>query len=336
MAHAGRIWGRWALGTVCAVVAVILAVLSPDQAVRSSVKGRLRTLDSRYLGGQIRRFYHRSQLTAPGGAPPTPSREGYSWLGDEPFLAVAHAMGPTFHAGPNSVPTFLRGLGLGFRLFEVDLARTVDGRVVCYHGNDATAELRSLTHAAYMDSMHARGIEPCGLADLVGLARQHHGVRFILDAKNDVEGIYSELSAVATAAGIGGAFIPQVYEFSQLAALRRRATLAGEIFTSYRSVLTTEEIFAGARRQGVGVVALTVERFAALNGRLPSDLIVLVHSVEDPARAAEMRLAGARGIYTSYVAPNTVPELFARWTDGCQPPSRFACAPRMLQTTPTR
>ena len=63
------------------------------------------------------------------------------------------------------------------------------------------------------------------------------------------------------------------------------------------------------------MVTLTLERFRDLRGEVPEELIVLVHTVNDPSLADELRRQGARGIYTSYLTPQTVPELFTRSSD---------------------
>jgi hypothetical protein len=125
----------------------------------------------------------------------------------------------------------------------------------------------------------------------------------------------------------GQSFIPQIYFFEQLEALRREPFFAGEIFTSYRSALTNDQILLGARRLGVRVVTLTLARFAELRGHVPEDVYIFTHPVDDPFLAADIRQAGAHGIYTSYVSPKTVPEVFMPWTSTCQPPIRFKCDP---------
>lgn len=315
----------WAGALVGACALAGWAVMLPDPAVRSSLKVRARALDEGYLGGTLRRLYHRGQVSSiPRTMRPAP--EGaYSWLGTAPFLPVAHALGPYLFAGPNSVPTFRRGLEMGFRLFEVDLALTTDGRLICYHGSDATRELSRLTYPAYLDTMRVRGVEPCRFEELITLAREHPEVRFVLDVKNHFDQVYATVRAEAVRAGVGRSFIPQLYEFSQLDAFRREPVLAGEIFTSYKSVLTNEEIFAAARRLGVRAVTLTLERFYALGDRVPTDLAVMTHAVDDPGIAVEIRRLGARGIYTSYLAPGTVPELYRSWSASCGPATLLSC-----------
>jgi len=214
---------------------------------------------------------------------------------------------------------------MGFRVFEVDLALTSDGHIVCYHGNDNEAELSTLTYDGYLDTVRTRGLQPCQLVDLLEVARRHPGVHFILDVKNRFEETYKILRKEIRDASLARAFIPQVYSFEEVAPFRRDPFFAGEIFTSYRSSLTTEQMFRRADRLGIRVVTLTLHRFMELRGQLPSNLHVFTHPVDDPLLAALVRKAGARGIYTSYLTPKTLPELFAHWSAGCQPPEEMHC-----------
>jgi hypothetical protein len=71
-----------------------------------------------------------------------------------------------------------------------------------------------------------------------------------------------------------------------------------------------DDILAFARAAGVAVVTLPAERLERWRGTLPAEPKVLVHPVNDPYRAARLRERGVDGVYTSYLAPATVPALY--------------------------
>lgn len=293
-----------------ATVALVIALaVGTDPQVRAAVRERVAVLDARFAGGAMRRLYHGRLIDATVSAV-SPARPGaYEWLGPEPFLPIAHALGPSLRTGPNTLATFERGLGLGFRVFEVDLVLTADGHLVCYHGGDGE-DLDRLTVEAYRAQVRRAGTEPCEFGDLVQVARQRPDIRIVLDVKNRLDDVYRMARELIADTALGPSFIPQVYDFRELEGLRRNPFFAGEIFTSYRSGMSTRRILQTARRLGVRAVTLTLPRFREVAGRLPPDLAVFTHPVDDPLLAAKLRRAGARGVYTSYLTPRTVADVF--------------------------
>jgi len=325
-----RAWGRRARVPVFFAGAVLGALivggsLLLDPGVFDAARSLGIRIDARHFDGRVRRWYHGESL-------PVALQEGeeqadpraYDWLGGERFLPIAHGLGPQLFAGEDSLTTLTQGLEMGFRVFEVDLTLTRDGELVCYHGQ-SDEDLDTLTSERYLASVKQRGMEPCRFADLLRVAGEHPSLRFVLDVKNGFEKAYTLARDAARRAGVGRSFVPQVYRFEQVAIVRKDGVFAGEIFTSYRSALTTRQIFDAARRSGTRVVTLTTRRFQELEGGVPADLHALVHPVNDPFQAMDIRQKGGRGIYSSYLTPRTVPELFRELSEDCQPPRRFAC-----------
>jgi hypothetical protein len=64
-----------------------------------------------------------------------------------------------------------------------------------------------------------------------------------------------------------------------------------------------------ARRLGIRTVTLTLGRFEEIENRIPRDLFIMIHPVNDPLLAAKIKQLGGRGIYTSYITPQTFPNL---------------------------
>lgn len=275
-----------------------LLVLRPGagEAPRRWVKA----VDRNVLGGALHR-----RLT---GDPPTseehldvapPAAGAYEWARSRPFLAIGHRLGPSAGSGPNTLLTYRRGRDLGFRIFEVDLTLTTDGRLACYHGGSGTVR-DTLTWEGY----RMRAAEgTCRFGDLVEAARADADVRFVLDVKNRFDEAYDRIRREIGEDGPGSSFIPQIYHFGQARRFREDPFFAGILFTTYRSALPLAETFAYARRTGIEVVTVSVDGLAEWDGPLPERPLVLVHPVNDAALALRLRTRGVDGIYTGYLAP---------------------------------
>jgi hypothetical protein len=122
------------------------------------------TLDMEWLNGTLGSLYSREAI--PTEVPP-PDPDSYAWLDSRQFLAIAHGLGPQLWAGANSPETFAEGRRRGFRIFEVDVALTSDGKLVCFHGT-SEKQLSSLTEAQISQR---------------GKASRHHPTRILAISK---------------------------------------------------------------------------------------------------------------------------------------------------------
>jgi len=271
-------------------------------------------LDADVFGNRVALLYYGERNL--DFAPP-PDAAAYSWATRGLFLPIAHGLGPQLFAGPNQVVTLEEGRRRGFLIFEVDLAASTDDHLVCFH-EIGGQDLDKMSHAEYLQILNQEGLSPCEFRDLVQIAARDPGIRFVLDVRNKFDRAYQLARSEIGDAALGKSFIPQIYHFDQLAQFRSDHFFAGEIFTSYRSHLKTEEIIASAPRLHIQVVTLTRPRVAELKSIPPTPLL-MTHPVDDAFDAAKLRAAGIRGIYTSYLSPLTTPEVFKPWDEGCLP-----------------
>jgi len=278
--------------------------------VRISVKKRLVYLDARYLNSSLRLLYHGQGLPVLPEGVPEPAAGQYAWLGSGELIPIAHGLGPQLYNGPNTRATMIEGLRLGFKIFEVDLALTADGYLICYHGAEGE-DLDKLTFAQYLEKMHQINREPYIFSNLVKMVRQLPGIKIVLDVKNRFDDAYKVARHEIGDRALGKSFIPQIYYFEQIYAFRQDQFYSGEIYTSYRSALTTEQIFNYARKLKIRAVTLTLDRFDEITDRVPSDLVVMVHPVNDPYVVQKIKQLGGRGIYTSYLPPHALSQIFA-------------------------
>lgn len=299
----------WGLGCM-----TVLGVNGP-----MSITDVAKRIDAHLLGGRLLELYGHEVLPKDV---PAPGSDAYGWLGDEPMLAIAHGLGPQLLAGANTKRAFDEARGQGFRIFEMDLAVTSDGRLICYHGDARPDSLAQLTWPRYQQLMAENGVEPLDFAEVVEWARRDPHIYFVLDVKNRFDDAYRMIRAAIGSPSLGRAFIPQIYFFSELPQFRNRRFFAGEIFTGYRTRLTVPAILRTAKRLHIEVVALTRDQVASLK-TIPPGITVLTYPIEDAYEAARLREKGIRGIYTSYLSPHHTPEIYAPWPDNCIPGRRW-------------
>jgi hypothetical protein len=172
-------------------------------------------------------------------------------------------LGPQLFAGANQINTLQEGKNRGFRVFEVDLAVSLDDHLICFHGG-SEAELDRMTYANYLEIAPRQHLEPCEFRDLVQVASRDPGIRIVLDVKNRFDRAYQIARMEIGSPALGKSFIPQIYHFDQLRPFRADHFFAGEIFTSYRSYLTNEAVIESARRLNVHAITLTRQRTSEL------------------------------------------------------------------------
>lgn len=300
---------KYLVSVLIIIQLVVILVLLMQLECRSSLKPSLIQADAAIFNGFLRRLYHQQSL--PRQQPlnwPTDALD-YSWLENQPFLTIAHGLGPYLLSGRNTLRTLDKGRARGFKVFEVDISLTADNVLICDHGGKEE-DINTSTYSDYLALCRSKRQVPCRFDDLVNYARKNSDVHFVLDVKNRYNDVYEMIRKVVQDQNLGKSFIPQVYDFDQLQLIRKDSLFAGEIFTSYRSALTNSQIFNYAKIHGIKVIALTLGRFEELKGEFPGDVFLLTHPVNDPFLAADLKTSGIRGIYTSYINPQSVPELF--------------------------
>lgn len=288
---------------------VLISIFLLQQENRQLIKSFLLRSDAVFFDGALRRLYRKQKVPDVKAVVQTHDADDYYWFGTDPFLVIAHGLGPQLYGGDNTIKTLEKGRDRGFRIFEVDVSLTADNVLVCYHGG-SEQEINEMQYSDYLAICRTKGVMPCHFYDIVKYAQLHSNIYFVLDVKNRFFDAYEMIRKIVSAHKVGKSFIPQIYDFDQLPCIRKDRLFAGEIFTSYRSALTNKQIFDYAKKYDIKVVTLTMPRLLEQNKYFPQDAAVFVHPVNDPFIAAQVKSLGVRGIYTSYITRNTVPELF--------------------------
>lgn len=279
-----------------ALLAVLMTagVLWPGRHLKDGLVG----LDAIAFKGGLRRLYHGEALPdLPQNFPPPPPG-AYDWLDGTDVLIIAHALGKRGGTPPNSIAALEQSVSAGVRLLEVDIRKTTEGTLICHHGDTDPVSM-----TAYLNVVEGQGGQPCYFQDLLDVLDRHPDVRLVLDVKDDFYDTYSLITQQAGARA--GALIPQIYHFDQILWLREKP-FAGAIFTSYRSALTTGQIFTYAAQAHIQAITLTEERADRLSpGAIPAGVAVFSHTINDAAKARDLVEKGARGVYSDNLTPAT-------------------------------
>lgn len=217
--------------------------------------------------------------------------------------AVAHAGGGIDGKHyTNSIAALGASYQRGFRLFEIDFLRTLDGEFVCGHdwGYFGGARIR----AEELEIPRARiDPPPCTLDDLVDWFRAHPDSRLVSDAKS-----HSVELNLLLAERLPDQLIAQAYDFDHLCAYRN-AGVPHTILTLYSmppSIFTLLSglqgpCFADATPQAVTMYTDRAHRGQALLVKLLTGLPVYTHTINSCAAARWFYLLGADQVYTDFL-----------------------------------
>lgn len=220
---------------------------------------------------------------------------------------VAHALGAIDGvAYTNSLEAFAASYSKGFRVFEVDLARTRDGSIVAMHDwQDSWSTLPRL--AEFKASRVAGRYTPATLIDILSNLRSHPDVYLILDLKGEVSDLLPDVVASAKTIdpGLAMRIIPQVSSSEESELASRLYPFPSEILTLYRTRASDREVVELAAQIGFPVVTMSTSRFhKRLVQQLDSlGVQVYVHTVNDKDSAADLMGNGVWGVYTDVLRP---------------------------------
>lgn len=231
-----------------------------------------------------------------------------------PYAFVAHAGGAVGGLPYTNSRQALDGSWKrGFRLFEVDLSWTSDGKLVLLHDWGPTVQRvwgapeGRRTLADFEALRMTAGLTPLDLEGLDAWVSDHQGARIVSDVKE------RNVEVLRIVAGrhpsLARRLVPQIYGFQEYEPVRSMGYLS-IILTLYLSDATDDEVVAFAGRHKLLAVTMWaararaghfVERLAAIG------VPVYVHTINDRAKAESLFSLGVRGIYTDVLEPANLP-----------------------------
>jgi glycerophosphoryl diester phosphodiesterase len=228
------------------------------------------------------------------------------------FGLIAHALGGIDGATyTNSREAWEQSCAAGYRLIEVDLRRTSDGRAVCFHERmpphiDLPGPVEELTREEFLAARYRGGYTPLDLDGLIAAHAAEPDRYLVLDTAGRNQHLlplvverYRHLAPEALQRTI-----PEVYSREDLDYVAGLGAWPTIILTLYLCEYDDDAVVEAARHPAVGMVAMFGKRFdAALKDRLHAlGRGVYVHTINDPQEAAGY-LARGVGVYTDFVRP---------------------------------
>jgi glycerophosphoryl diester phosphodiesterase len=221
---------------------------------------------------------------------------------------VAHALGAIDGvAYTNSLEAFAASYAKGFRVFEIDLARTRDGSIVAMH--DWRNTWHTLPNLAEFKAHRIAGrYTAATLDDILSILQSHPDVYLIVDFKGEVPDLLAGVVAATRTIDprLLRRIVPQVSSKAEAEAAGRLYRFPSEILTLYRTRASDDEVVGLTARTGIGVVTMSTMRLnEGLVRRLDSlGVKVYVHTVNDRDSAGALRAKGVWGIYTDTLRPD--------------------------------
>lgn len=256
-----------------------------------------------------------------------------SWLPETPkseedgFRAhrmVAHAMGGieglTY---TNTYDAFLVNYDQGFRVFEVDLLLSSEGRLVARHewGESFTRQLGQedelaadrqgavLSYAEFKAAKIQGVYEPLDWDDVLELMEQYPDVYIVTDTKQsspeEIQQIFTQIvdQAKAKDPELLKRVVPQIYNREMWEPVQAIYPFASVIFTLYQTHDTDEEVVAFAKDKHLAAVTMSDTR---ANAQLIEELNRIgvpsyIHTINDLKTMAKFKRMGAYGFYTDFL-----------------------------------
>lgn len=246
-----------------------------------------------------------------------PLDEGMAeWLEED--ILLAHAMGGIGESDyTNSLEAFEQAYKNKFRVYEVDLVVTKEGKVVCSHEYlDENGEV--IEYSSFMQEKIEDKYTPVDLKKLIDLMEKYPDVYIMTDIKWDNsmgssnEDVITLVSALVEEASmretkdILDRMIIQIYNPKSYEIMKNIYPFKNYVYTLYHYASPIyEEILGFCLENKLPVVAME-------EGRISKDIVeyfnqwnidVLVYTINDETTANKLREFGVKGIYTDWLVP---------------------------------
>lgn len=231
---------------------------------------------------------------------------------DDAHGRIAHALGgirKQHHA--NCAEGMARALKAGYLLFEVDLAVTADGAVVCYHELDAPpislpAPWPAVTREQFLASRYRGNLTPVDLEYVLEQLHDHSDICLITDTKHANAEILPKLNRLLRRFGAATRrrIVPQTYNLRDLKdviALKQYPSIA---FTRYLADYADVTLRRIARVPEVHMIAMYPHKLNAplAHAIARANCGVFVHTINDERRIRSFHRREI-GVFTDFCPP---------------------------------
>lgn len=246
----------------------------------------------------------------------------YDWINDNKY--IAHAMGGIDKREyTNSLEAFERNYKLGFRVFEIDLALTSDGKIVLLHawGEDGLKKLGlpiswSKNHPTFNEFMNTKinGMyTPMSFKDVCKLMKKYKDIKIVIDVKGDInscKNIYNQVINTAKDVDpkIRDRFIPQLYEEKMLGDVMSIYDFKSMIYSLYKQEkLNAKEVIDFTYENGIKTVVIDYRKMAPkfIKELQQRGIYVYANTYNDENEIKKIEKLGIKGVYTDFINPKT-------------------------------
>lgn len=210
----------------------------------------------------------------------------------------------------NSVEALNSSIANGYKIIELDMELSSDGKIIMLHDWDRTAKSyygavfpKKLSQSQFMQLSVYGKFEVLTFDKLAAVLKEHPNVRIVTDCKGDNLALLSLIAEQYP--DFADRFIPQIYDFSQWDKVQE---------LGYRDIILTLYAMADPDPDQIisfvkdhGIYAVTMPDYIAVRGicKQLSDqgIIVYVHPVSEYEDAQKFMGQGAYGVYTGSLLP---------------------------------
>lgn len=225
------------------------------------------------------------------------------------YRMIAHAMGGIDHKRyTNSYDAFVENYLKGYRVFEVDLLLTADGKLAALHDWEGGT---AMTIRAFKRTAVDDAYTPLSFRDIARLMHDYPDMYLVTDTKEtDLALVRKQFENIRSAAAavdpsILNRIIPEIYTPEMYDAVMDIYPFPNKLYSLYLSDDPDSEIVRFVREQGIRTVAMPLRR-ALFDPRLVGLLSGLgvktyVHTVNYPIVLSWLVDLGIYGVYTDFL-----------------------------------
>ncbi|GHV10849.1 hypothetical protein FACS1894219_01020 [Clostridia bacterium] len=228
-------------------------------------------------------------------------------------IAVKYSDRTDYIIETNSFEAFRTSYANGYRVFEIDLNLTSDGKLAAVH--DWTRYERVMSLSEYMKHKIKGVYSTMDLERILTMMNYCEDIFMITDTKSfeytdeQIKVQFRELynTAMKINPALLNRIIPQIYNQKMYALIRDIYKWNSIIYTLYQSHDSDDEVVKFvSSHSDIKVVAMAPVKFSDKFGAdlTKAEKLVYCYTLNDTVEAAALRKRGVHGIYTDYIFPN--------------------------------
>lgn len=239
------------------------------------------------------------------------------------YSLIAHAAGGIDeHEYTNSLEAFHRSYEKGFRLIEVDVSITKDGRLVARHtwdedyGQNLSSKGKPVTYREFMNSPIYGKYTPMDFEKLLNLMEEYKDVYVIIDGKTtsveDTKRLYKRIGNQVAGVDkqILNRLIPQMFYEADLEIIRSYG-FQDVLYVIGREEYTSESIARYCQRNNIPAVSLSAKRTndELINTLAKYDIAAYMYTFNDVEVMKTYYAKGIRGFFTDFIEPADIKDV---------------------------